>query len=82
MSHCAWIGLSRKHDQGVQWLVRRTGDPRDTAVDAIDWIEQLPFGEIRTCVQRVLENMMIYRAILAGAKHLPEILEIEISRTE
>ena len=34
--------------------------------DPIDWIEQIPFGETRNYVQRVLENTEVYRARLAG----------------
>jgi soluble lytic murein transglycosylase len=46
-----------------RWL-ERNGDPRVT--DPIDWIEQIPFGETRNYVQRVLENTEVYRARLAG----------------
>ncbi len=46
--------------------VARYGDPRDGAVDPIDWIEQIPFAETRNYVQRVLENTEVYRARLAG----------------
>ena len=28
----------------------------------VDWIELIPFGETRDYVQRVLENVVIYRA--------------------
>ncbi len=38
------------------------GDPRSGQVDLIDWIELIPFGETRNYVQRVVENVMIYRA--------------------
>ena len=38
--------------------------PRVT--DPLDWIEQIPFGETRNYVQRVLENTEVYRARLAG----------------
>jgi soluble lytic murein transglycosylase len=31
---------------------------------AIDWIESIPFSVTRNYVQRVLENLQIYRAIL------------------
>lgn len=47
-----------------RWLASN-GDPRQ-AVDPIDWIEQIPFGETRNYVQRVLENTEVYRARLAG----------------
>jgi soluble lytic murein transglycosylase len=46
-----------------KWLAAN-GDPRIT--DPIDWIEQIPFGETRNYVQRVLENTQVYRARLAG----------------
>lgn len=40
------------------------GDPRSGDVDPIDWIEQIPFDETRNYVQRVLENLQVYRARL------------------
>jgi hypothetical protein len=55
-------------------MAGRNGDPR--ATDPIDWIEQIPFGETRNYVQRVLENTEVYRARLAG-KDVP----LRISRT-
>lgn len=44
-----------------QWLPEN-GDPRVGPVDMIDWIELIPFNETRNYVQRVLENVVIYRA--------------------
>ncbi|MDQ0510759.1 lytic transglycosylase domain-containing protein [Ancylobacter amanitiformis] len=38
------------------------GDPRDPAVDPIDWVERIPFSETRNYVQRVMENAQIYKA--------------------
>jgi soluble lytic murein transglycosylase len=46
-----------------RWLAAN-GDPRTG--DPLDWIEQIPFGETRNYVQRVLENTQVYRARLAG----------------
>lgn len=43
-----------------QWL-REFGDPRGRDIDMVDWIEMIPFNETRTYVQRVLENLQIYR---------------------
>jgi soluble lytic murein transglycosylase len=40
------------------------GDPRDPKVDPIDWIERIPFSETRNYVQKVVENLHIYRARL------------------
>jgi soluble lytic murein transglycosylase len=42
------------------------GDPRSPNVDPIEWIEQIPFNETRNYVQRVIENLEIYRGRLAG----------------
>lgn len=43
-----------------RWL-KAHGDPRDAEVDAIDWVEMIPFYETRNYVQRVLENLQVYR---------------------
>lgn len=46
----------------MDWL-SANGDPRGgTLADMIDWIELIPFNETRNYVQRVLENVTIYRA--------------------
>lgn len=37
------------------------GDPRKPGVDPIDWIERIPITETRNYVQRVIENLSIYR---------------------
>lgn len=42
-----------------RWL-RSFGHPQKD-VDPIDWIERIPFSETRNYVQRVLENLHIYR---------------------
>jgi soluble lytic murein transglycosylase len=44
-----------------EWVNQR-GDPRDPNVDAIDWVERIPFSETRNYVQRVMENLQVYRA--------------------
>ena len=43
-----------------QWL-RDYGDPRGGNINMVDWIEMIPINETRTYVQRVLENLQIYR---------------------
>ncbi|MCW8862730.1 MAG: lytic transglycosylase domain-containing protein [Rhodospirillales bacterium] len=50
-----------------QWIGIH-GDPRDRSVDAIDWIELIPFDETRNYVQRVLENLVVYRHGLGETK--------------
>jgi soluble lytic murein transglycosylase len=52
-------------DTNARRWVAAIGDPRDGTVDPIDFIEQIPFGETRNYVQRVLENVEIYRDRLA-----------------
>jgi len=47
-----------------QWI-RDYGDPRENTVDAIDWIEMIPFSETRNYVQRVLENLQVYRYMMS-----------------
>jgi soluble lytic murein transglycosylase len=42
------------------WL-RDYGDPRGGSIDMVDWIEMIPINETRNYVQRVLENLQIYR---------------------
>jgi soluble lytic murein transglycosylase len=49
-------GPGRVHD----WM-QDFGDPRAKNVDAIDWIESIPVAETRNYVQRVLENLQMYR---------------------
>lgn len=43
-----------------QWLTQY-GDPRGGQIDMVDWIELIPVDETRSYVQRVLENLQIYR---------------------
>jgi len=48
-----------------RWITE-FGDPRDPATDPIDWVERIPFAETRNYVMRVLESLILYRAILDG----------------
>ncbi|SHM49882.1 transglycosylase SLT domain-containing protein [Bradyrhizobium lablabi] len=43
-----------------EWL-RAFGDPRDPRVDPVDWVERIPLSETRNYVQRVMENLLVYR---------------------
>lgn len=42
-----------------KWL-RANGDPRTSAVDVLDWVENIPIYETKNYVQRVLENAVVY----------------------
>ena len=44
----------------AQWL-NESGDPRTGPIDMVDWIELIPTAETRNYVQRVTENVVIYR---------------------
>jgi soluble lytic murein transglycosylase len=51
-----------------QWL-RDFGDPRTANTDVVDWVESIPLSETRNYVQRVLENLQIYRVRLGDRGH-------------
>lgn len=46
----------------VREWVQAYGDPRTPGVDPIDWVERIPFSETRNYVQRITENLGVYRA--------------------
>jgi soluble lytic murein transglycosylase len=50
----------------VRDWVKAYGDPRDPKVDAVDWVERIPFSETRNYVQRVMENLAVYRKRLGS----------------
>ena len=49
----------------TEW-VKQYGDPRDPKVDVVNWIERIPFTETRNYVQRIMENLQVYRARLGS----------------
>ena len=49
-----------------EWMTAY-GDPRDPAIDPVDWIERIPITETRHYVQKILENLQVYRMRLNGA---------------
>jgi soluble lytic murein transglycosylase len=49
-----------------QWI-HDYGDPRGGNIDMVDWIEMIPINETRNYVQRVLENLQIYRGQVGRA---------------
>jgi soluble lytic murein transglycosylase len=51
----------------ARWL-DTYGDPRHPSVDAVDWVESIPFSETRDYVQRVLENLQVYRWLVNGTQ--------------
>jgi len=58
---------------------RLNGTPGDAGVDNVDWIEMIPISETRNYVQRVLENLQVYRLRLSETE-VAETLENDLSR--
>jgi soluble lytic murein transglycosylase len=54
----------------VREWIERFGDPRDPKVDPVDWVERIPFMETRNYVQRVMENLQVYRTLFGGSAPL------------
>jgi soluble lytic murein transglycosylase len=61
-----------------QWL-RDLGDPRARDTDVVDWVESIPFSETRNYVQRVMENLQVYRLRL-GDRTLAFSLTTDLKR--
>ena len=69
----------------VQEWIKAHGDPRDPNVDAVDWVERIPFAETRNYVQRVMENLQVYRVrfgvTTSAISYLDLLREIEGAMT-
>ncbi len=57
----AFAGYNAGRGRVAEWVAKH-GDPRDPNIDAVDWVERIPFAETRNYVQRVMENLQVYRA--------------------
>ncbi|MDB5511288.1 MAG: Lytic transglycosylase catalytic [Enterovirga sp.] len=62
----------------VRKWIEAYGDPRKPDVDPIDWVERIPFSETRNYVQRVMENMQVYRRRLGERSAL--LMESDLKR--
>lgn len=58
----------------VNRFIRNFGDPRTGEIDIIDWIEMIPIYETRNYVQRVLENLHVYRLRLSMDAENPTLI--------
>ena len=56
------------------------GEPRLGAVDLIDWIERIPFDETRDYVERVSENLGVYRQRFADEPPTPAQVSAFVAR--
>jgi soluble lytic murein transglycosylase len=61
----AFAGYNAGRGRVKEWI-DKYGDPREPGVDPIDWVERIPFAETRNYVQRIMENIQVYRARFAG----------------
>jgi len=55
-----FAGYNAGRGRVEQWVAQH-GDPRHPKIDAVDWVERIPFAETRNYVQRVMENLEVYR---------------------
>ena len=62
----AFAGYNAGAGRVKEWI-ERYGDPRDPRVDPVDWVERIPFAETRNYVQRVMENVQVYRVRFNGS---------------
>jgi soluble lytic murein transglycosylase len=60
-----------------QWIAAY-GDPRDPNVDPVDWVERIPLSETRNYVERIMENLQVYRARFGGGTKL--LIEADLKR--
>jgi soluble lytic murein transglycosylase len=65
----AFVGYNAGRGRVRKWIARY-GDPRDPNVDVVDWVERIPFAETRTYVQRVMENLQVYRSRFSESARL------------
>jgi soluble lytic murein transglycosylase len=72
-----FAGYNAGRGRVKEWIAKH-GDPRDPKVDPIDWVEQIPFAETRNYVQRVLENLQVYRVRFGGSAKL--LIEADLRR--
>ena len=50
----------------VRYWKKINGDPQKGKISYVDWIELVKFKETRNYIQRVLENINVYRFMLSG----------------
>jgi soluble lytic murein transglycosylase len=72
-----FAGYNAGRGRVKEW-VARFGDPRDPKIDPIDWVERIPFAETRNYVQRILENLQVYRVRFGGGSKL--LIEADLHR--
>jgi soluble lytic murein transglycosylase len=74
----AFAGYNAGPNRAEAWI-EEFGDPRDSLVDQVNWIEHIPYRETRNYVMRVMESLHVYRARLKG-KTPPLQLTLDLTR--
>ena len=54
----------RNYESLAEFGLKKYGDPNKGEIDFIDWIELIRFKETRNYVQRVIENINVYKYTL------------------
>ena len=73
----AFCGYNAGRGRVKEWIAKY-GDPREPKVDPIDWVERIPISETRNYVQRVMENLQVYRVRFGGGTKL--MIEADMRR--
>jgi soluble lytic murein transglycosylase len=73
----AFVAYNAGPRRAKEWI-EQYGDPRDPKIDPIDWIERIPISETRNYVQRILENMQVYRVVVQNNSKL--LIEADLRR--
>jgi soluble lytic murein transglycosylase len=73
----AFVAYNAGRGRVREWT-ERYGDPRDPKVDPVDWVERIPFSETRNYVQRVMENLQVYRVRFGGSTKV--MIEADLRR--
>jgi soluble lytic murein transglycosylase len=72
-----FAGYNAGRGRVKQWIAA-LGDPREPNVDPVDWVERIPIAETRNYVQRIMENLQVYRARFGGGSKL--LIDSDIRR--
>jgi peptidoglycan lytic transglycosylase len=72
-----FAGYNAGRGRVKQWIADY-GDPRDPNVDPVDWVERIPISETRNYVERIMENLQVYRVRFGGGGKL--LIEADIRR--
>ena len=54
----------------------RYGDPRQGDIHPVDWIEAIPFNETRGYVQKVMQNVQVYRSLFSPGSRVSMLSDL------